>query len=296
MSIIREAATPATHNLFEVGENSQPLQVKDADTFRRIVCKLLYVGIRARSDILTALAYLTTRVSKPNAHDYKKLRRLLEYLNGTLEMALTIGATSLNKMYTWIDASYATHHDMRSHTGGVVSFGIGGIVCKSSKQKINTKSSTEAELVGVSDYLPNTIWVMNFMKAQGHSISASYLAQDNQSAMRLEQNGRASAGQRSRHINIRHFWVTDRLKSDGIILKHCPTDLMLADFLTKPLQGSLFRKFRAVLLGHAPITSLVPPSSQASSEERVGNKRKSTGVTWAEVVVTGSVHHSPRSE
>ena len=185
---------------------------------------------------------------------------------------------------------------MRSHTGGVVSFGIGGIVCKSSKQKINTKSSTEAELVGASDYLPNTIWVMNFMKSQGHSISASYLAQDNQSAMKLEQNGRLSAGQRSRHINIRHFWVTDRLKSDGIILKHCPTDLMLADFLTKPLQGSLFRKFRAVLLGHAPITSLVPPPSPVTSEERVENKQKSTGVTWAEVVAAVSVPQSSCSK
>ena len=293
MAIVREAATPATHNLFEVGENSQSLHAKEADVFRRIVCKLLYVGIRARSDILTALSYLTTRVSKPNAHDYKKLRRLLEYLNGTLDMALVIGATSLNKVYTWVDASYATHHDMRSHTGGVVSFGVGGIICKSSKQKINTKSSTEAELVGVSDYLPNTIWVMNFMKSQGHSISASYLAQDNQSAMKLEQNGRMSAGQRSRHINIRHFWVTDRLKADGITLKHCPTDLMLADFLTKPLQGSLFRKFRAVLLGHVPVASLVPSVSPVASEERVGDKRKLTGVTWAEVVATGSVHQSP---
>ena len=296
MNIVREAATPATHNLFEVGENSQPLQTKEADVFRRIICKLLYVGIRARADILTTLSYLTTRVSKPNTQDYKKLKRLLEYLNGTLDMALVIGATSLRKMYTWVDASYATHHDMRSHTGGVVSFGIGGIVCKSSKQKINTKSSTEAELVGASDYLPNTIWVMNFMKSQGHSISASYLAQDNQSAMKLEQNGRLSAGQRSRHINIRHFWVTDRLKSDGIILKHCPTDLMLADFLTKPLQGSLFRKFRAVLLGHAPITSLVPPPSPVTSEERVENKQKSTGVTWAEVVAAVSVPQSSCSK
>ena len=93
MTIVREAATPATHNLFEVGENSQPLQVKEADIFRRIVCKLLYVGIRARADILTALSYLTTRVSKPNTQDYKKLKRLLEYLNGTLDMALVIGAT-----------------------------------------------------------------------------------------------------------------------------------------------------------------------------------------------------------
>ena len=68
---------------------------------------------------------------------------------------------------------------------------------------------------------------------------------------------------------------------------------MLADFLTKPLQGSLFRKFRAVLLGHVPVASLVPSVSPVASEERVGDKRKLTGVTWAEVVATESVHQSP---
>ena len=74
MDISRITATPATHNLFEVGEGATPLTGTTADTFRHIVCKLLYVGIRACADILTALSYLTTRVSKPNTHDYKKLK------------------------------------------------------------------------------------------------------------------------------------------------------------------------------------------------------------------------------
>ena len=296
MNIARTATTPATHNLFEIGESAQPLQRDEADTFRRIVCKLLYVGIRARSDILTALSYLTTRISKPNSHDYKKLRRLLEYLNGTLELPLILGATDLSTLYTWVDASYATHHDMRSHTGGVVSFGIGGVLCKSSKQKLNTKSSTEAELIGVSDYLPNTLWVMNFMKSQGYPILSSYLAQDNQSAMKLARNGRLSAGQRSRHINIRHFWIADRIKSDRITIQHCPTEQMLADFLTKPLQGALFRKFRSVLLGHTPITSLSRPMSPSSFEERVEGKQKVSGVTWVDVVTGESVRRSAPQE
>jgi len=66
------------------------------------------------------------------------------------------------------------------------------------------------------------------------------LAQDNQSAIRLEQNGRASAGQKSRHIDIRYFFIKDRVKTEGISIVHCPTDEMLADFFTKPLQGNLF--------------------------------------------------------
>ena len=205
MDIRRSVATPATSSLFTVTDDSSELAPKDADLFRRIVCKLLYVGLRARSDILTALAFLTTRISQPTEYDHRKLRRLLEYLYGTLDMTLTLGADNLGTIYTWVDASYAVHGDMRSHTGGVISFGTGGILCKSSKQKLNTKSSTEAELVGASDYLPNTIWVMHFMEQQGYPILHSSFAQDNESAIKLERNGRVSAGQRSRHINIRHF-------------------------------------------------------------------------------------------
>jgi hypothetical protein len=76
----------------------------------------------------------------------------LEYLNGTLDLYLTLGADDLNTIQTWVDASYAVHPDMKSHTGGVISMGIVGLMCKSTKQKLNTKSSTEAELVGATDY------------------------------------------------------------------------------------------------------------------------------------------------
>ena len=94
---------------------------------------------------------------------------------------------------------------MRSHTGGVISFGRGGLICKSKKQNINTKSSTEAELIGASDYLPNTLYVKMFMEAQGYPIHQATFYQDNESAIKMEQNGKASCGQRSRHIDIRYF-------------------------------------------------------------------------------------------
>jgi hypothetical protein len=158
---------------------------------------------------------------------------------------------------------------MRSHTGGVISFGRGGIVCKSKKQKINTKSSTEAELIGASDYLPHTLYVKMFMQAQGYPIDKATFYQDNESAIKMEQNGKASTGQRSRHIDIRYFFITDHSKRSDITIVHCPTSHMLADFFTKPLQGSLFRKFRAVLLGQEHISTLRDPSQPLGAKERV---------------------------
>ncbi|KAI2506453.1 Reverse transcriptase (RNA-dependent DNA polymerase) [Fragilaria crotonensis] len=151
-----------------------------------------------------------------------------------------------------------------------MSFGRGGILCKSSKQKLNTKSSTEAEFVGASDYLPNTIWVKNFLEAQGYKIEENVFEQDNESAIRLEKNGRMSAGPKSRHINIRYFWMKDRIKSEGIEVRHCPTLQMVGDFFTKPLQGALFKKFRDVIMGDKHMNTLAIERPMPA-EERVGS-------------------------
>jgi hypothetical protein len=151
LEISRTASTPAKHYLFEVDETSPRLDKKRNDSFHSVSAKLLYVATRARMDILLPVCFLCTRVSKATEEDERKLKRVLEYLKGTLDLGYTIGADDLGKMRTWVDASYAVHPDMRSHTGGVISFGNGGLICKSSKQKLNTKSSTEAELVGASD-------------------------------------------------------------------------------------------------------------------------------------------------
>jgi len=109
-----------------------------------------------------------------------------------------------------------------------------------------------------------------FLADQGYKLTENIFYQDNQRAIRIEKNGRASCGQKSRHIDIHDFFMQDRFESEGVSVVYCPTDEMLADLFTKPLQGSLFRKFRAVLLGHCHVNMLskypLPPS-----EERVEN-------------------------
>jgi hypothetical protein len=269
--ISKDAPSPCASSLLTVDPDSPLLGRKRADSFHSIVAKLIYVGTRARTDILLALAFLCGRVRQPTEQDEKKLRRLLEYLRGTKDLALRLGADSLTKFMTWVDASFAIHPDMRSHTGGVISFGRGGIICKSKKQHLNGKSSTEAEIIGASDYLPHTLYVKMFMEAQGYPIETALFYQDNESAIKMARNGKASCGQRSRHIDIRHFFITDHSKRRNISIVHCPTEHMLADFFTKPLQGSLFRKFRSVLLGHAHTSSLCSPDPAVTTEERVGS-------------------------
>ena len=264
----KTAVTPATRGLFEIDDKSLRLENERDKIFHSIVAKLLYVSHRGRQDIQLPIAFLCTRVSKSTEQDWKKLRRVLEYLNGSIEDTRFVGADDLQKMKTWVDAAYAVHADMRSHTGGAVSFGTGVHCSKCNKQRINVKSSTEAELVGASDYLPYAIWTRKFMERQGYAIISNIFYQDNESAIRFEKNGRKSSGPNSKHIDIRYFFIKDRLETDGFTVEHCPTEQMLADFFTKPLQGNLFRRLREVVMGRQHIDTLKNITS-AKSQERV---------------------------
>jgi hypothetical protein len=128
--------------------------------------------------------------------------------------------------------------------------GQGASGAQSSKQKLNTKSLTEEEFVGVKDNISQVIWCRSFREAQGEAISGNIVYQDNQSAMKLRQNGMKSSGKRTPwHINIRYFFVTNHIAVGELNVEYCPTLDMIRDYFTKPLQGSLFRKFRNTILG-----------------------------------------------
>jgi hypothetical protein len=243
-----EAATPAAAHLFTVSSKPELLDESTAEMFHHNTAKLLYLSRRARPDVQTAVAFLTTRVKAPDKDDYRKLRRAMQYLRGSIDLVLTLEADDLHLLKWWIDASYAVHPDMKSHTGGTLSLGKGSVYSASRKQKLNTKSSTEAELVGVDDVMAQVLWTRYFLEAQGYDIRDNMVYQDNQSAMLLEKNGRGSSSKRTRHLNVRYFFVTDRIKSKEVKVEYCPTGDMIGDFFTKPLQGSLFRKLRDAIM------------------------------------------------
>ena len=150
--------------------------------------------------------------------------RLLKYLNGTKEKKLILSADNLNVIKWYIDASFAVHPDFKSHTGAVMTMGTGAIQSMSRKQKLNTRSSTEAELIGVDDAINMVLWTKLFMDEQGYKIQENKIYQDNMSAILLEKNGRKSAGKRSRALNIRYFFVTDQVEKGNVVVDYCPTD------------------------------------------------------------------------
>ena len=241
-----------------MSENATPLSDDDSDYFHHMVAKLLYLCKRVRPDIHTAVAVLTTRVAKPTIEDYKKLGHCIGYLREYPHLPLTLEVSANGVLEWWVDASFAVHPDMKSHTGAVFTMGKGAAYTMSTKQKINTESSTEAELVGVDDALPNVLWIRRFLTAQGFTVNDNIVYQDNQSAILLERNGQRSSGKRTRHIDIRYYFITDRILNKEVRVEYCPTGEMTSDTLTKPLQGTKFREYRQQML-NLPIDTCHSP-------------------------------------
>jgi hypothetical protein len=130
-----------------------------------------------------------------------------------------------------------------------MTLGSGPILAKSVKQKIVVKSSTESELVTLSDATSITAGLLNFLSSLGLQFSPAIMYQDNMSTMRLAHNGRSNSD-RTKHIRLRYFFIKQYLDSGEFELVHCPTDIMIADILTKPLHGETFKRIRAMLLGY----------------------------------------------
>ena len=243
--------TPAANNLLDEGKG-KPLNKKRKEQFHSMVAKAMFLSKRARPDIHTAVAVLSTRTRDPNESDWHKLIRMMRYLNGTWWFVLIIIAEDISIVKWMVDASFAVHPDFRSHTGATLLFGgisSGTIVSVSRKQKMNTKSSTESELVGADDVSSLILWTQLFMEKQGYPIDQNILYQDNKSAILLEKNGRKSSSKRTRHLNIRYFFLTDQHEKGNIDIQYCPTDDMVGDYMTKPLQGEKFVKFRDMVMG-----------------------------------------------
>jgi hypothetical protein len=235
---------PWTERLFKVDDKSDLLSEDKAKTFYTFVMKGMFVCKRARPDIQPAIAFLSTRVRAPTVQDWSKLLRLMAFLKETKEDVLTLEVGDQQRIEWYVDASFAVHPDCKSHTGAFNTMGRGAFSAISTKQKTNARSSTEAELIGIDDVISKILWSKRFIESQGFKLETNVIYRDNTSSMRLEQNGRASASKRTRHFDIKYFYITDLIQRKECIIKYCPTTEMIGDYNTKPLTGALFKKFR----------------------------------------------------
>ena len=127
--------------------------------------------------------------------------------------------------------------------------GKGAIQSGSIKQKLVTRSTCEAELVGANDASTKILWTKMFLEAQGYKVQENILYQDNKSTILLLNNGKASSGKRTRAINICYFFLHDQQEKGNLKVEYCPTGEMIGDFMTKPKQGREFKRFWNNVMG-----------------------------------------------
>ena len=249
--------TPAKSDLFDIDESSATVNEEMSKQLHGGIAKLLYLATHVRPDILCATIFLTSRVQHLTVQDLNKFLDILKYLKGTVTLGIMLGGDSNNRirLLAYADASYGVHNTTgRSHGGTVISYGRGPNFVRSNFLKEICLSSSEAELMQLSGTTSLAAAQRDFGIEQQHldPSEKGLLLEDNKSAIHMSHNGK-SISHRTKHIKVKHFFVKQYLDNGEFHLKHCPTQDMVADILTKPLQGSAFLELRDLLLGYAAL-------------------------------------------
>jgi hypothetical protein len=243
-----EFDTPATGNLFVNDPDCRELDAEGKSIFHTGTAKLLFMSKRTRADIELPVNVLTSRVAKPNESDWHKLCRVYGYLARNIyygvKFTKPLGSTTIE---AWADASYLVHDDAKSRTGGVIKINGGVVAVMSSKQKIVTKSSSEAELVALGELVSSVLGIREFVSCEDITLPATTVNEDNKACMDLVAAGKSTSS-RTKHIRMRYFFVKQHVTSGEIVLRWCETAEMLADFLRKPLTGAQFIELRGEIV------------------------------------------------
>ena len=148
---IKQEKKPWSDKIFKIDKNSEALSKEKSKIFHSFAMKLMFLCKRGRPDVEVGASFLSALARKSTAQDCNKLVRLANFLVSAQEDALCIEIDDSCTMTWHIDASFASHSDMRSHTGSILMLRKGSMISGSSVQKRNARSSAESELNGVDD-------------------------------------------------------------------------------------------------------------------------------------------------
>lgn len=214
------AITPAAENLFEVKEDEPVLCMGEQEDFHTGVAKLLYLAKRCRLDILPAISFLSSRVGKVTGEDLKKLQRVYKYLRHTKEKMMSFKKDVQSpELFAYVDAAHGVHAEGESRSRLVVTVNGTAVMWKSSKQSLVTKSSTEAELVALTDGSSDILWARQMIMDCGYDLGATPIGEDNMSVMAMLERRKFNTA-RTKHINIRYFFIVNRIKKGELRRVH----------------------------------------------------------------------------
>lgn len=225
--------TLPSDKMFLIYEGDEPLTHDKYVEYRKRTAQLLFIGRMSRATLSRTISNLCSNAIAPTERHWRALIHTLKYLKYTVNLKLELKCTSMD-LEVWVDASFASNKDGKSHTGCIIKLGGAMIWWKSSKQKIVTKSSTEAEIVGLSDTLSMVVWLDRLLESLGYRGNIPTVYQDNLGSIHITSTGLTN-NERTRHINVRDLWTNELKEHKRFTLKYCPTERMLSDGLTKTL-------------------------------------------------------------
>jgi hypothetical protein len=226
------------------------LPVKLHELFMKKVGSLLYLAMDSRPDILHAVTSLSRFCQAPSAVHMKAADHVLSYVSSTRELGLTLHSGEGIVLYATVDASYAYHKDLKSHTGCTLHIGrhSGSVLTQTKKQTVTADSSTVAEFIAAHYAAKQIMWARNFLSELGFAQGQpTTLFEDNKSTIALINN--KGNGSKTKHIELRYQFIREQVALGHIKLEYLCTEDMTSDMLTKVTGPTTFLHLRPRLLG-----------------------------------------------
>jgi len=235
------------------GENKDGCNDRvDSTMYRSIIGSLMYLMTGTRPDIAAAVSIISQFSENPTKAHLQAAMRVLRYIKGSKGFRLHLGQDVRSfcdfeeaapiSLLAFSDANWGNDLDSRRSTTGYLVYIAGGVVSWSSKKQPTVAlSSTEAEYMAVTNTTKEVMWHQAFLQELGFAQSqATTIFEDNQSCIALVKNPIHHA--RTKHIDIQHHFVREKVESNEVKIVYMPTETMVADALTKALAYPKFKK------------------------------------------------------
>lgn len=213
--------------------------------FRKIIGMLLYVAINTRPDVAASVNILAQHVATPRQVDMNEAQRVVKYLMATKTLVLHLSShRNSDTLIAFSDANWAEDKFSRKSVSGVLCLMLGSpISWRSKKQSLVALSTTEAELYALAETVKELKWLRKLLSDFDCNINSPIKIQcDNMSTICMVKNEDISDA--SKHIDSRIHFVRDEVQHKRFDVIHCPTDLNVADLMTKPLGRIKLEQFR----------------------------------------------------
>ncbi|HEY0433295.1 MAG TPA: reverse transcriptase domain-containing protein [Chitinophagaceae bacterium] len=218
-------------------KNEKPLK----KVYQQAVGSLMYAMLGTRPDIAFAVSAVSRYSANPSPTHWTAVKRIFRYLKGTINHKLEYRCDHRHRnqrLIGYSDADWARDTDDRKSTTGYAFF-LGdnenaAITWNSRKQPTVALSTTEAEYMGLCQATKEAVWLKNFVLELGYGGSSEMIPiiySDNQGCIALAKNPIYHA--KSKHIDIQHHFVREKLEKGDISIEFKGTEEMVADILTK---------------------------------------------------------------